>query len=327
MTKNLFFTFVSILVTSSILGQEDQPLYKSKIADLGEIQIQYMDYGGEGPTLISVQDFHNYYEGPYHNPNSPIFDFYKNLSNEFRVIEPLRRGYGKSTDTKWGYDVATQAEDLINFMDHMGIEKAVFYGRYPGNQEMTWIAEHYPERVRGLIYWNNPLVLVQCVDPDVIEFFENVSVFTPDFEKEKLARIMGSRAMWRPQFLTDSLKQINVPAIRFVDPKLERSNFTLTMMETGEMKLMSEEDWNGMDEEQQYLKELLNDSERYERLHEKLIACDMQKEIESGMKRAFGANLTTAIEEPIDFSKKGALEAYMDWQLEKILAFKKEKLK
>jgi hypothetical protein len=35
------------------------------MVDLGEIQLEYMDFGGEGIPFIWVQDFHNYFEGPY----------------------------------------------------------------------------------------------------------------------------------------------------------------------------------------------------------------------------------------------------------------------
>lgn len=262
------------LLSFSLQAQETKPSYQSKMITVGEIQMEYYDHGGEGPLFIEVQDFHNYYEGPYHNPQSPMFPFLEKLTEGFHVVAPMRRGYGKSTETKWGMDVATLGKDLLLFMDALGVEKALFYGRFPGSQELTWIAEHHPERVLGLIYFNNPIVLVHCSDLDVIEFFENISVFTPDFEKEKLKRIMGSRAMYRPDFLTDEDLRIELPALRFINPEYEKTNFNFSMFET-EMKNMSEEDWKGTrNEEQKYLKDLLSDSVRYEQLYEKLKAAN-----------------------------------------------------
>lgn len=318
----LLFGFVIICLESQ--AQETPWNYESKMVDIGEIQLEYYDHGREGPLLIEVQDFHNYYEGPYYSPNSPMFPFLEKLSEGFHVVAPMRRGYGKSTDTKWGMDVATLGKELLLFMDAMGVEKAFFYGRFPGSQEMTWIAQHHPERVLGLVYYNNPIVLVHCTDMEVIEFFENISVFTPDFDKEKLKRIMGSRAMWRPDFLTDPDLRIQVPTLRFINPEFEKINFNQAMFES-EIKNMSEEDWEGTrDEEQRYLKELISDTLRYERLHDKLKACNLSVAIEEGMKRAFGDNLITRYEAefPQKLESEEAFREYMLWQAKHILDFK-----
>jgi hypothetical protein len=171
---------------------------------------------------------------------------------------------------------------------------------------------------------------VECVDPGVIEYFENISVFTPDFEKEKLKRIMGSRAMWRPDFLTDADLRIDLPALRFINPEFEQSNFNLAMFESGEIKRMSEEDWKGQREkEQQYLKELLSDSVRYASIHEKLKACNLTEEIEEGMKRAFGDHLITRYEQefPQKLDSDQAFIEYLKWQAKHILAFKEAAMK
>jgi pimeloyl-ACP methyl ester carboxylesterase len=124
MIKFIHTVSTILLFSTSLLGQGIELPYKSKIADLGDIKLQYMDFGGHGPTLIWIQDFHNYFEGVYQD--SSYSTFFKDLSKEFRVIAPIRRGYGQSTDTRWGYDVATQAKDLLHFMDALAIKRAVF---------------------------------------------------------------------------------------------------------------------------------------------------------------------------------------------------------
>lgn len=323
MKKNTLIIICLLFTLATSYSQDSLP-YESKIAYLGEIQMEYMDYGGDGPPLIMIQDFHNYYAGPYKNPNNPMLEFNKSLSKEFRVIEPLRRGYGKSTDTKWGYDVATLSEDLILFMKAIGIEKTFLYGRYPGNQEMTWLAEYHPEKILGVIYYNNPLITVGCTEPEVLEHAENTLIFSPDFNKEKLKRVILSRSMWRPTFLKDTLKRINIPALRFINPEFESTTLMLWTLETGDLKLMSEEDWPDRKEEQQYIKELLQDSIRFNRLHQKLRDCNPSEALEDGMKRAFGEYLLTKIE-PEQYEKKSNLEtlnSYLQWQLDNIIAFK-----
>ncbi len=81
----LFFTI------STLFGQESLP-YESKIADLGEIQIEYKDFGGEGIPVIWVQDFDNYFEGPY--KDSLTVNYIAEISKHARLFAPLRRGYG-----------------------------------------------------------------------------------------------------------------------------------------------------------------------------------------------------------------------------------------
>jgi hypothetical protein len=138
--KKIILYIACLSVCSISTYAQESHEYESKIADLGEIQMEYMDFGGEGPVLIWVQDFHNYFEGPYKDPR--YYPFFKELSEEYRLLAPLRCGYGKSSDRKWGYDVATQSMDLIHIMDELKIDKAILYGRPPGNQDMTWIAEY-----------------------------------------------------------------------------------------------------------------------------------------------------------------------------------------
>lgn len=136
---------------------------------------------------------------------------------------------------------------------------------------------------------------------------------------------MGSRAMWRPNFLTDKNLRIEVPALRFINPEFEKTNFNLHWLESGELKNMSEEEWKGTrDEEQHYLKELLSDSVRYNKFHEKLKSCNLSAEIEAGVKRAFGKNLITRLEEefPQKLDNEKAFTDYMLWQAKHILAFK-----
>jgi hypothetical protein len=170
MNRNRFTLVFTILISLSIYGQDSQFSYQSKMVDLGEIQLEYMDFGGEGIPFIWVQDFHNYFEGPYskHLESPLTIDLFAKISKGARVLAPLRRGYGKSTDSQWGYDVATQAEDLLAFMDALGIEKAILFGGLPANQDITWIAEHQPKRVSGLIYWGNPILVAGCHEPDVM---------------------------------------------------------------------------------------------------------------------------------------------------------------
>ena len=45
--KNILLFTISLFTSTLSFSQESLP-YESKIADLGEIQIEYMDFGGNG---------------------------------------------------------------------------------------------------------------------------------------------------------------------------------------------------------------------------------------------------------------------------------------
>lgn len=303
----------------TILAQK-KDFYQSKIADLGDIKLQYMDFGGNGPTLIWVQDFHNYFEGRYRD--TTYFHFFKELAKDFHVLAPIRRGYGKSTDTKWGYDVATQSNDLLRFMDVMRIEEAVLFGRIPAAQDMTWIAEHHPEKVSGLIYDGNPILISGSYEPNVIEFVENWSILAPDFEKEKQKVIILSRLYWEPHFLYDSAFRINIPALRFIDHKYNWPDPNLGVLESGFLEQWIKETIPGREEELSYLRSLMKDTLRLKELHQTLLRSDKSKIIEEGMHRAFGSNLQTIEAKEIDIFKIG-LSAYLQWKLRHIRSFMK----
>lgn len=317
MIKYFIIIVLSALNSTALFGQKEQLPYQSKMADMGEIQMQYMDFGGTGTPLIYVQDFHNYFEGAY--KDSVMIAFLAKLSKETRVIAPLRRGYGKTTNTDWGYDVSTQAEDILSFMTAIGLDKAILFGRLPANQEMTYIAEHHPERLAGLIYWGNPVLIAGCGYPDELVLLENISAMAPDFEKEKEKRVVMSRAFYRPHFLSDAKLKINVAALRIKSPTYDKSSVMRRLIEMGAIAEMVKTDIPGVENEQGILKTLLNDSVRISNLREHLIKCDPSTRLDQGIERAFGTNLKTVEKDP-EMSETGYAK-YLDWLLEPLSNF------
>jgi pimeloyl-ACP methyl ester carboxylesterase len=324
----LLISLIAIAICSH--GQEGQLPYEAKMADLGEIQMQYFDYGGEGPTLIILQDFHNYYSGPMaYPPNHPLIGFYKSLTAEFRVLAPIKRGYGGSTDSHWGFDVATMSEDLIDFMNALDIEKAFLYGRVPANQELTWLAQYYPERIEGLLYDGNPIITVGCMDEEVLEFADHIQTFAMDgFDRDKARQVYLSRSMWRPRFLKDPSYRIEVPAMRFSVPGQDGMSFNLAFGTRESLEQTLAMPIEDREEAKQYVSALLQDSLQHEALYQKLKNCNRSNDVEEGMKRAFGENLIT-LEEPEEFNAQ-TMEAYigvLDWQRKHIFEFKQKVMK
>jgi pimeloyl-ACP methyl ester carboxylesterase len=122
-------------------------------ADVNGVRLEYLDWGGTGPTLVLVH-------GLADNPH--IFDdLAPALIDRFHVVAYARRGAGNS-EVKGPYDIGTLTEDLRGLMDALGIVKADLIGYSAGGDEITEMAAQYPERVDRIIYfesaydWSDP---------------------------------------------------------------------------------------------------------------------------------------------------------------------------
>src|SRR5678815_442714 len=84
------------------------------------IRINYTDWGGDGPPLVMIH-------GIGDNPH--IFDdLSRSLHKDFRIIAYARRGHGQSESPTGPYDLTALVEDLRQFLDGVGIQKASLVG-------------------------------------------------------------------------------------------------------------------------------------------------------------------------------------------------------
>jgi pimeloyl-ACP methyl ester carboxylesterase len=63
-----------------------------------------------------------------------------------------RRGHGESDHPETGYDVDTLTEDVHQFMDALGLEKAILVGHSMASIELSRFSALYPDRVFKLIF-------------------------------------------------------------------------------------------------------------------------------------------------------------------------------
>jgi pimeloyl-ACP methyl ester carboxylesterase len=106
--------------------------------------LHYVDWGGQGTDLVLVAGFGN---------TARIFDeLGPLLSRHHRVIAVTRRGFGSSSVTQSGYDADNLAQDVVDLMTAVGVQKADIVGHSMAGEELTHIATTYPERVRRLVY-------------------------------------------------------------------------------------------------------------------------------------------------------------------------------
>lgn len=72
------------------------------------------------------------------------------LENDFDLILPDLRGFGKSTTVDTPYTLDDFASDIAGLLDHLGIKKSAIAGHSMGGYIALAFANRYPERVSGL---------------------------------------------------------------------------------------------------------------------------------------------------------------------------------
>ncbi len=114
-----------------------------KWADVGELRIRYLDWGGDGPPVIALHGLAS--SAHWYDLTAPL------LRGRYRVIAPDQRGHGQTTQAASGYDWRSLSSDVTGLMDHLGISKATVFGHSWGGNVAINVAANYPERVSALV--------------------------------------------------------------------------------------------------------------------------------------------------------------------------------
>ncbi len=102
----------------------------------------YHEEYGQGTPVVFLHGF------PFdHTIWLPLIPY---LEKDARLILADLRGAGNSPAPKGVYSMRHMAEDVVNLLDRMGIEKAVIVGHSMGGYVSLAFAHAYPGRVAGL---------------------------------------------------------------------------------------------------------------------------------------------------------------------------------
>jgi pimeloyl-ACP methyl ester carboxylesterase len=188
---------------------QDYPasFYEIGFVQAGDVRLHYLDFGGEGLPVVFVHsegwDAHTYE------------DFAPRFTDRNRVLAVTRPGYGESEAHPGGFGVEAQARSLIEFLDALGIEQAVFAGNSSPVVYLTYLAEHYPGRVAGVIYLAGlmPMWLNGEAEADPTGAGAMAArARAPDPVARERSRVIDS---YRPRFLSGRHPTIDVPALAF----------------------------------------------------------------------------------------------------------------
>ena len=159
----------------------DTSPHKSDFVNVNGIKLHYLDWGGEGETLLFLTGLGN---------SAHIYDdFAPRFKDQFHVLALTRRGHGDSDYPESGYDVHTLTEDVRCFMDELNIEKAIIVGHSMAYVEQCHLCAIDPERVSKLVCLDaaydrtkfkvfpekNPLKDVKVPEQDCYSFEEYIA--------------------------------------------------------------------------------------------------------------------------------------------------------
>ena len=126
----------------------------------GVLDVAYAELGpAKGPVVILLHgwpyDIHSY------DAVAPLL-----AAKGYRVLVPYARGYGDtrflSSDTPRNAEPAALAQDVIDFMDALGIRQAGLAGFDWGARSANIVAALWPERVRSLVSVSGYLISSQA---------------------------------------------------------------------------------------------------------------------------------------------------------------------
>jgi pimeloyl-ACP methyl ester carboxylesterase len=109
-------------------------------------EIYYQDVGS-GPAVVLVHGFSGNHLTWYRQVPT--------LAGEYRCVVPDQRSFGLSRDAT-GAGVGAFADDLLDVLDELGIERAVLVGHSMGGWTVGSVATQRPDRVAGLVLSATP---------------------------------------------------------------------------------------------------------------------------------------------------------------------------
>lgn len=279
--------------------EPDTPIVESSSALVRGVPIEYFEFGDSGLPVVWIQDHHDMFRASTFGRESVELwaSFLRRFSDSFQVIAPVRRGWGASGDPGYGFDVATQAEDVLGLLDVMGIDKAVFVGRTFATQDVMWIVEHHPERALGAVFIGTPFIrgtdkFVAATTPALTQWetMHNRAACDVGVGRE-VDRRLSPRNSYRPHFFHDRDMRIDVPALAYLYPQAGQGLNSRRLDWVMSGRLGGDEECDP--EARAYFAALRSDSVLFEELRATFAGeADVIADVREALREAFGERIT-----------------------------------
>lgn len=120
------------------------PTYQDHFTEVNGIKMHYIEYKNNKPKLLFMHGL---------TANAHVIEglIRAGLAANFHVYSIDFRGRGLSTKVAFKYSIQAHAEDVIQMLDHLEIEKVILCGHSFGGLMATYLATNFPERVSEVI--------------------------------------------------------------------------------------------------------------------------------------------------------------------------------
>jgi pimeloyl-ACP methyl ester carboxylesterase len=108
------------------------------------VELEVLDWGGSGPALVLLAGLGD--------TGHAFDDFAPMLTMRYRVVALTRRGHGSSSAPSTGYEFGRLAEDVVEVIDAMELNRPIVVGHSFAGEEMHVLGARYPMKIAGLVY-------------------------------------------------------------------------------------------------------------------------------------------------------------------------------
>jgi len=109
-----------------------------------DVQLEVLDWGGTGRPVVLLAGSGN---------TAHIYDdFGPKLAQTYHVYGITRRGFGASSSPASGYSARRQADDVLEVIAALKINRPVLVGHSFAGQELSSVATRFPDKIAGAVY-------------------------------------------------------------------------------------------------------------------------------------------------------------------------------
>ncbi|MDB4915393.1 MAG: alpha/beta hydrolase fold protein [Gemmatimonadetes bacterium] len=140
----LFALALAALIVVQPVAWRDTSPHRAGFVGRPGRRIQYLDWGGRGPTLVLLHGW---------NSNAHVFDdIAPKLTDRFHVVAVSLPGFGESDAPGAGYVLNTAADAVVEALDSLHIAHASFAGHSFAGWILSRLATRHPTRVDRMVY-------------------------------------------------------------------------------------------------------------------------------------------------------------------------------
>ena len=140
----MIFAIAMLTIQQSPGSWRDPSPHRTQFVTVdGNVRLEVLDWGGTGRPVLFIGC---YLTGHVYDAIAP------KLTDRFRVYALTRRGIGASDHPQQGYDPNRRAEDALEVIRALHMEKPILVGNSCGGDILHALGAQHPDALGGLVY-------------------------------------------------------------------------------------------------------------------------------------------------------------------------------